>query len=106
MNGVQNCLCSLPIHIELDVLKLDIFLTVYYLSSLSLQSKLVFFMLFNWPSSKTSVTIHALNVVQVLLKMLPHYYSHVQAYDNTLITKFFGAHRIALRHGKKVFHHP
>ncbi|KAL8061124.1 hypothetical protein ABFX02_02G067900 [Erythranthe guttata] len=40
--------------------------------------------------------------LKVLLKMLPHYYDHVQAYDNTLITKFFGAHRIQLRHGKKV----
>ncbi|KAL3620863.1 Phosphatidylinositol 4-phosphate 5-kinase 8 [Castilleja foliolosa] len=40
--------------------------------------------------------------LKVLLKMLPHYYEHVQAHDNTLITKFFGAHRIALRHGKKV----
>ncbi|KAL2231427.1 UNVERIFIED_CONTAM: Phosphatidylinositol 4-phosphate 5-kinase 8 [Sesamum indicum] len=40
--------------------------------------------------------------LKVLLKMLPNYYSHVKAHDNTLITKFFGAHRIALRHGKKV----
>ncbi|KAI3445644.1 hypothetical protein Pfo_002309 [Paulownia fortunei] len=40
--------------------------------------------------------------LKVLLKMLPHYYDHVQAHDNTLITKFFGAHRIMLRHGKKV----
>ncbi|KAL0454442.1 UNVERIFIED_CONTAM: Phosphatidylinositol 4-phosphate 5-kinase [Sesamum latifolium] len=40
--------------------------------------------------------------LKVLLKMLPNYYGHVKAHDNTLITKFFGAHRIALRHGKKV----
>ncbi|KAL6517710.1 hypothetical protein OROMI_033411 [Orobanche minor] len=40
--------------------------------------------------------------LKVFRKMLPHYYGHVQAHDNTLITKFFGAHRITLRHGKKV----
>ncbi|EPS72854.1 hypothetical protein M569_01903, partial [Genlisea aurea] len=40
--------------------------------------------------------------LKALLKMLPHYYDHVKAYENTLITKFFGAHRIVLRHGKKV----
>ncbi|XAR55221.1 1-phosphatidylinositol-4-phosphate 5-kinase [Bertholletia excelsa] len=40
--------------------------------------------------------------VKVLLKMLPHYYKHVHAHDNTLITKFFGLHRITLRGGKKV----
>ncbi|GER24682.1 phosphatidylinositol-4-phosphate 5-kinase family protein [Striga asiatica] len=40
--------------------------------------------------------------LKVLLKMLPHYYEHVQAHENTLITKFFGAHRITLKHGKKV----
>ncbi|KAL8520964.1 hypothetical protein ACS0TY_011494 [Phlomoides rotata] len=40
--------------------------------------------------------------LKMLLKMLPHYYNHVQAYDNTLITKFFGVHRITLVHGRKV----
>ncbi|KAK6143751.1 hypothetical protein DH2020_024099 [Rehmannia glutinosa] len=40
--------------------------------------------------------------LKVLLKMLPHYYRHVKAHDNTLITKFFGAHRITLGHGKEV----
>ncbi|PIN08105.1 Phosphatidylinositol-4-phosphate 5-kinase [Handroanthus impetiginosus] len=40
--------------------------------------------------------------LKVLLKMLPDYHNHVQAHDNTLITKFFGAHRIELRRGKKV----
>lgn len=34
-------------HIELDVLKLDVFLTVYSLSSFSLLSKLVFIILFD-----------------------------------------------------------
>ncbi|CAA3028364.1 phosphatidylinositol 4-phosphate 5-kinase 8 [Olea europaea subsp. europaea] len=40
--------------------------------------------------------------LKVLLKMLPHYYEHVRGHENTLITKFFGAHRIALKRGKKV----
>lgn len=34
--------------------------------------------------------------------MLPKYYHHVGKYENTLITKFFGLHRITLRGGKKV----
>ncbi|BAS85940.1 Os03g0701800, partial [Oryza sativa Japonica Group] len=41
-------------------------------------------------------------VLQILLKMLPKYYNHVKAYDNTLITKFFGVHRITLKPGRKV----
>ncbi|KAK9077092.1 hypothetical protein SSX86_005428 [Deinandra increscens subsp. villosa] len=40
--------------------------------------------------------------LKVLLKMLPSYYNHVQAHDNTLITKFYGLHEITLRGGKKV----
>ncbi|KAL8143348.1 hypothetical protein V2J09_016380 [Rumex salicifolius] len=40
--------------------------------------------------------------VKVLLKMLPGYYEHVQMYENTLITKFFGLHNVKLRHGRKV----
>ncbi|KAK9096038.1 hypothetical protein Sjap_021535 [Stephania japonica] len=40
--------------------------------------------------------------LKVLLKMLPDYYNHVKNHDNTLITKFFGLHRMALKHGKKV----
>ncbi|KZV30369.1 phosphatidylinositol 4-phosphate 5-kinase 8-like [Dorcoceras hygrometricum] len=40
--------------------------------------------------------------LKVLLKMLPHYYDHVRAHDNTLITKFFGMHSIGLGHRKKV----
>lgn len=40
--------------------------------------------------------------LKVLLKMLPPYYRHVKTYENTLITKFFGLHRIKLKYGKKV----
>ncbi|CAI9765327.1 unnamed protein product [Fraxinus pennsylvanica] len=40
--------------------------------------------------------------LKALIKMLPHYYEHVREHENTLITKFFGVHRIALKHGKKV----
>lgn len=40
--------------------------------------------------------------LKVLLNMLPKYYHHVGSYENTLITKFFGIHRITLRGGKKV----
>ncbi|KAJ7559774.1 hypothetical protein O6H91_04G100500 [Diphasiastrum complanatum] len=32
--------------------------------------------------------------VKVLLGMLPSYYHHVQMYENMLITKFFGVHRV------------
>ncbi|KAL2481339.1 Phosphatidylinositol 4-phosphate 5-kinase 9 [Abeliophyllum distichum] len=32
--------------------------------------------------------------VKVLLRMLPDYQCHVRTYENTLITKFFGLHRI------------
>ena len=34
--------------------------------------------------------------------MLPNYYHHVGEHENTLITKFFGLHRIKLRGGRKV----
>jgi hypothetical protein len=34
--------------------------------------------------------------------MLPKYYRHVGEHENTLITKFFGLHRITLKVGKKV----
>ncbi|XP_064969484.1 phosphatidylinositol 4-phosphate 5-kinase 1 isoform X3 [Musa acuminata AAA Group] len=37
----------------------------------------------------------------ILLKMLPNYYGHVGAYENTLITKFFGLHRLTIK-GRKV----
>ncbi|XP_013716499.2 phosphatidylinositol 4-phosphate 5-kinase 7 [Brassica napus] len=40
--------------------------------------------------------------LEVLLKMLPKYYRHVGDHENTLITKFFGVHRIKLKLGKKV----
>lgn len=40
--------------------------------------------------------------VQVLLRMLPNYHHHVHMYENTLITKFFGLHRIKPAGGRKV----
>ncbi|KAL2904552.1 Phosphatidylinositol 4-phosphate 5-kinase 8 [Bienertia sinuspersici] len=40
--------------------------------------------------------------LKVFLKMLPSYYRHVQLHENTLITKFFGLHRIKLKCGRKV----
>ncbi|XP_047980132.1 phosphatidylinositol 4-phosphate 5-kinase 9 [Salvia hispanica] len=39
--------------------------------------------------------------VKVLLRMLPNYHNHVRRYDNTLITKFFGLHRIKPSSGQK-----
>ncbi|KAK1612890.1 hypothetical protein QYE76_036563 [Lolium multiflorum] len=39
--------------------------------------------------------------VQVLLRMLPYYYRHVQTYENTLVTKFFGLHRVTPSSGRK-----
>ncbi|XVE48670.1 hypothetical protein DITRI_Ditri01bG0021200 [Diplodiscus trichospermus] len=40
--------------------------------------------------------------LKVLLKMLPKYYNHVKEYENTLITKFFGLHRITLPGRRKM----
>ncbi|XVE48669.1 hypothetical protein DITRI_Ditri01bG0021100 [Diplodiscus trichospermus] len=40
--------------------------------------------------------------LKVLLKMLPKYYNHVKEHENTLITKFFGLHRITLPGRRKV----
>ncbi|GKB24679.1 phosphatidylinositol 4-phosphate 5-kinase 8-like protein isoform X1 [Tanacetum coccineum] len=40
--------------------------------------------------------------LKVLLKMLPSYYNHVKAHENTLVTKFYGLHEISVRNGKKV----
>ncbi|CAI0469372.1 unnamed protein product [Linum tenue] len=40
-------------------------------------------------------------IMQVLLKMLPDYHHHVRTYENTLITKFFGLHRIKPTSGQK-----
>ncbi|XP_062202797.1 phosphatidylinositol 4-phosphate 5-kinase 6-like [Phragmites australis] len=34
--------------------------------------------------------------VKVLLRMLPAYYKHVRAFENTLVTKFFGLHCVKL----------
>lgn len=39
--------------------------------------------------------------VKVLLRMLPDYHNHVRTYENTLITKFFGLHRIKPSSGQK-----
>ncbi|RAL48785.1 hypothetical protein DM860_001105 [Cuscuta australis] len=39
--------------------------------------------------------------VKVLLHMLPKYHLHVRTYENTLITKFFGLHRIKPLSGQK-----
>ncbi|KAJ6793046.1 phosphatidylinositol 4-phosphate 5-kinase 9-like [Iris pallida] len=39
--------------------------------------------------------------VQVLLRMLPNYHHHVRSYENTLITKFFGLHRVKPLSGQK-----
>ncbi|XP_043706132.1 phosphatidylinositol 4-phosphate 5-kinase 9-like isoform X2 [Telopea speciosissima] len=39
--------------------------------------------------------------VKVLLRMLPNYHHHVRTYENTLITKFFGLHRINPSSGQK-----
>ncbi|KAL5546058.1 hypothetical protein UlMin_005745 [Ulmus minor] len=39
--------------------------------------------------------------VKVLLRMLPDYHHHVRSYENTLITKFFGLHRIKPSSGQK-----
>ncbi|KAL6179017.1 hypothetical protein ACLB2K_050533 [Fragaria x ananassa] len=40
--------------------------------------------------------------LKVLLRMLPSYYCHVGEHENTLITKFFGLHRITLKTRRKV----
>ncbi|XP_074309304.1 phosphatidylinositol 4-phosphate 5-kinase 8-like [Silene latifolia] len=40
--------------------------------------------------------------LEVFLRMLPRYYDHVKLHENTLITKFFGLHRIELKCGRKV----
>ena len=39
--------------------------------------------------------------VKVLLRMLPNYHHHVRSHENTLITKFFGLHRIKPSSGQK-----
>lgn len=45
-------------------------------------------------------------LVQVLLNMLPAYHMHVKTFENTLITKFFGLHRIKPYGGQKVLSNP
>jgi 1-phosphatidylinositol-4-phosphate 5-kinase len=40
--------------------------------------------------------------MQVLLRMLPYYYRHVHTYENTLVTKIFGLHRVTPSSGQKV----
>ncbi|KDP38876.1 hypothetical protein JCGZ_05033 [Jatropha curcas] len=40
--------------------------------------------------------------LKFFLRMLPNYYHYVGKHENTLITKFFGVHRIKLRGGRKV----
>ncbi|CAI9267292.1 unnamed protein product [Lactuca saligna] len=52
--------------------------------------------------NKNQELMKQIEICQVLLKMLPSYYKHVHAHDNTLITKFYGLHQITLRVGKKV----
>lgn len=39
---------------------------------------------------------------RVLLGMLPAYYAHVQRHPHTLITRFFGVHRVTPAHGRAV----
>ncbi len=39
---------------------------------------------------------------EVLLGMLPGYYGHVERHPHTLITRFFGVHRITPAHGRAV----
>lgn len=34
--------------------------------------------------------------LQVLLRMLPAYYNHFRAFENTLVTKFYGLHCVKL----------
>ncbi|KAH9622225.1 hypothetical protein KSS87_014252 [Heliosperma pusillum] len=52
----------------------------------------------------TSSKINAVDLSSsesVLLRMLPQYHYHVRTYENTLITKFFGLHRIIPSSGQK-----
>ena len=40
--------------------------------------------------------------VELLLKLLPRYYAHVERYPHTLLIKFFGLHRVKPATGGKV----
>lgn len=61
------------------------------------------------PSSQTKCVILIFQVmvmiVQVLLRMLSAYYNHFRAFENTLVTKFYGLHCVKLNgpNQKKVF---
>ena len=37
-----------------------------------------------------------------LRRILPQYYDHVRRYPNTLVSRFFGLHRVKLPQGKKI----
>lgn len=67
---------------------LDTARSVSFMRSLSNSSALIFF--------------GSLMFLQVLLSMLAAYHSHVKTYENTLITKIFGLHRIKPYGGQKV----
>ena len=40
--------------------------------------------------------------MELLLKLLPRYYAHVERYPHTLLIKFFGLHRVKPATGGKV----
>ncbi|THU56101.1 hypothetical protein C4D60_Mb11t13710 [Musa balbisiana] len=46
--------------------------------------------------SVSSAGLSHLRLLQVLLRMLPAYYNHFRAFENTLVTKFFGLHCVKL----------
>ncbi|GAB4827771.1 Phosphatidylinositol 4-phosphate 5-kinase 4 [Ancistrocladus abbreviatus] len=45
---------------------------------------------------KAEVKLTGERKLQVLLRMLPAYYNHVRAFENTLVTKFYGLHCVKL----------
>ena len=40
--------------------------------------------------------------MELLLKLLPRYYEHVERYPHTLLIKFFGLHRVTTPSGGRV----
>eukprot|EP00983_Pelagomonas_calceolata_P126266 1161289-Pelagomonas_calceolata.AAC.7 len=42
------------------------------------------------------------NEVDLLCSILPRYYNHVVNHPHTLLTKFYGLHKITLKSGRKV----
>lgn len=40
--------------------------------------------------------------MELLLKLLPRYYEHVERYPHTLLIKFFGLHRVTTPGGRRV----